>query len=129
MGQHAKRSTTGSAAGIKSDTDGLSSLLETERELTAELAHADEESAAIVDAARTKAREIAQEFETSLAAELRNVDAAQQAETTAAVARILAEARALARRLDEVPDDRVGELAAGVLRDFLGTSPMSGGEA
>jgi vacuolar-type H+-ATPase subunit H len=129
MGQHGKRPTTGSAAGTQSDADGLSSLLETERELTAELARADEESAAIVEAARTKAREMAQEFETSLAAELHDLDAAQETETAAAVSRTADEARAHARRLDEVPEDRIRELAAGVLQDFLGLSPASGAEA
>ena len=129
MGQHGNRSTTEGAAGTYSDSDGLSSLLEAERELTAELERADEEAAAIVEAARTKAREMAQEFETSLSSQLRDLDAAQKAETTAAVSRTAEESRAHARRLDDVSEDRVNELAAAVLRDFLGVSPASGTEA
>jgi hypothetical protein len=46
MWQHGKRSITGSAAGTPSDADGLSTLLETERALTAELERADDEAAA-----------------------------------------------------------------------------------
>ena len=120
MGQHGKRSTTGSAAGISSDTDGLSSLLETERELTAELQRADEEAATIVDEARTQARQMEQEFQASLAEELRDLEAAQEAETAASVSRIADEARAYARRIDDVSGERVRELAAVVLQDFLG---------
>jgi len=129
MGQHGKRSPTGSAAGNPSDTDGLSTLLETERELTTALEHAEEEAAAIVEAARTRAREMEQEFEASVAAELRDLDASQEAETAAAVSRTADEARARARRLGDVPEDRVRELAAAVLQDFLGVSPSSGAKA
>ncbi|HEY5545433.1 MAG TPA: hypothetical protein VIK50_05215 [Gemmatimonadaceae bacterium] len=129
MGQHGKRSPTGSAAGTPSDTDGLSTLLETERELTTALEHAEEEAAAIVEAARTRAREMEQEFEASVAAELRDLDASQEAETAAAVSRTADEARARARRLGDVPEDRVRELAAAVLQDFLGVSPSSGAKA
>jgi vacuolar-type H+-ATPase subunit H len=129
MGQHGNRSTTGSAPGTSTGTDGLSSLLETERELTAELERADEEAAAIVAAARTRAREMEQEFQTSLAAELRDLGAAQEVETAAAISRTAEEARTHVQRLDEVPEERVRELAALVLRDFLGLAPASGANA
>jgi vacuolar-type H+-ATPase subunit H len=129
MGQHGKRSTTGSAAGTPSDTDGLGKLLETERALTAELERADDEAAAIVEAARTRARALEQEFDASLATELRRLDARQEAETAAAVSRTADEARARAQRLDDVPEDRVRELAAAVLQAFLGVSPVSGVDA
>jgi vacuolar-type H+-ATPase subunit H len=129
MGQQGRRSTTGSGAGNPSDSDGLSTLLETERELTEALEHSDEESAAIVESARTRVRAMEQEFESSLAAELRDLDASQEAETAAAASRTADEARARARRLDEVPEDHVRDLAAAVLRDFLGVSPASGAKA
>lgn len=126
MGQHGKRSTTGGAAGTPSDTDGLGKLLETERALTAELERADEEAAAIVEEARTRVSEQEREFEERLANELSDLDATQEAETAAAVSRTADEARARAKRLDDVPEDSVRELAAVVLQDFLGVSPASG---
>lgn len=129
MGEHGKRATTRSPASTESGADGLSALLETERELTAELARADDEASAIVEAARAKVQVMAQEFEASLSAELRNLDANQETETAAAVSRTAAEARAHARRLDEVSEERVRELAALVLQDFLGLSPAPGAGA
>lgn len=122
MGQHGKRSTTGIAAGTSSEVDGLSSLLETERELTGELERAHEEATAIVGQAAARARQMEQEFEATLAAELRDLEAAQNVETATAVSRTADEARAYAQRLDEVSGERVRELAAMVLQDFLGVS-------
>ena len=129
MGSHGKSPTTGRAPGSHSDTDGLSTLLETERELTADLERADQKAAALVEAAGTTAREMERAFEATLAAELRDIDAAQETETAAAVAQTVAEARAHAHSLDAVPEDRVRELAAAVLRDFMGLSPTSGAAA
>lgn len=129
MGQHGKRSTTGSAAGTSSEVDGLSSLLETERELTAELERAHEEATAIVGEAAARARQMEQEFEATLAAELRELEAAQDVETAASVSRTADEARAYAQRLDEVSGERVRDLAAMVLQDFLGASAEPGARA
>lgn len=127
MGQREKHPTANRVA--DSNGDALSTLLETERELAADLERTDEEAETIIEEARTRVRARELAFEASLAAELRNVDAAQETETAAALSRTTDAARARAQRLDAVPEDRVRELAAIVLRDFFGFAPAPGAGA
>lgn len=106
--------------------DGLSALLETERELGALLARADEEAARIVGEARERGQALASERQSRLAEELAALDAREEAATVVALDAAATEAAQQVARLDSVPDEWIAAMADAVLADFLGTTPLGG---
>jgi hypothetical protein len=126
MARHGSKDTHDGTAG-RSVPDGLASLLDTERALSEEVARAEREAAALIEAARAAVGDLEQAFASTVDETLRALEAAEEAATLAAIAAAAADATREVQRLESVPDPRVTELAESVLDDFLGTSTMSPG--
>lgn len=106
--------------------DGLTALLDTERELDSVLERADEEAARVIADARTQVALRLQEARDALAEELQRLDEREAAATEAAVDEAARAAVAHAALLAQVPDERVRVLADALIADFLGLSPLEG---
>ena len=97
------------------EDDGLARLVETETRIAETLAAARAEADAIVRAARDEAADEERRFEEDLARELAELAERMAARREADLARISGAAAARARRLRELPDTLVDQLAGWVL--------------
>lgn len=121
MARHGTKEETHDDTAGSGIPDGLASLLDTERELSEEVARAEREAIALVEAARAALGAEEKAYESALAAALRELEATEEAATLAAIAEAAVSAKREVQRLESVPDVRITELADAVLDDFLGT--------
>jgi hypothetical protein len=106
---------------------GLSRLLETEARIAASLAAAEAEAAKILEAAKAATEADARDMEERLEGEMASLAARVTAERDAEITRVAAGADEGSRRLQELPDNVVEELAGWVTEQLLADArPGSG---
>jgi vacuolar-type H+-ATPase subunit H len=99
-------------------------LLETEEELSALIASAEQEGRQIVEAARSRVQELELAALSELRVVLQTIDREGETAIDQEVDQAGAKAKAEVERFDAVPDALVEQLADDVLRDFLGVSVL-----
>lgn len=104
--------------------DALSSLLETERQLSDDIAHAAEKARVLTEAARAAVARMESALDRETAELVRALDESEGAATQAAIAAETRAAQDQVRRLGAVPDEVVTRLADAVLLDFLGIATI-----
>ncbi|HEX6316951.1 MAG TPA: hypothetical protein VFZ73_18895 [Gemmatimonadaceae bacterium] len=123
MARHGTSETSRGVAAVATP-DALSSLLETERQLSEDIANAAEKARVLAEAARGAVAHMESAFDAELAESMGALERSEEAVTQAAIAAEAHAATEEVRRLTAVPDEFVTRLAEAVLQDFLGIATI-----